>query len=113
VARLLGPAFALWGCPMRYSILIRTLTFVAIAIFWAAQTNATPIYASTVVDSTTSNLLGPTSVLGAPNGMVTNFFRDGNEPGFVVVSFDDLISDGAGDDLIVHLTDWLPGENEI
>jgi len=45
--------------------------------------------------------------------MVTNFFRDGNEPGFVVVSFDDLISDGAGDDLIVHLTDWLPGENEI
>ena len=49
-------------------------------------------------------------VLGAPAGPGTDF--DGN-PGYVTVAFEDIVANGLGDDLLVHLTGFQPGQQFI
>ncbi len=72
------------------------------------------IFASSVVDHSpvhSSHL--PTDVLGVPDIDAVQFEDvDPNTPGFVVLGFDQQFGDGVGNDIIVHLYDWSPNENE-
>lgn len=76
-----------------------------------------PIFASSLADHSPIGYGGandPNAVLGSTDNLVAQFDNgDLTTPGFVTVSFEDAFSDGVGNDVIIHLIDWSPAENEI
>jgi len=70
-----------------------------------AECSADP-WSDAVVEST-STTTSPGVVLGAPDLVTADFESENGLPGFVTVSFGpDVIMDGPGDDLIVHVVDF-------
>jgi hypothetical protein len=63
-------------------------------------------WADVVVDSSWT-AANAELVLGAPDLVTTDFEDEGGFPGFVIVAFGpDVIVDGPGDDLVVHVVDF-------
>ena len=63
-------------------------------------------WADAVVESTWTTT-SPDVVVGAPDLIATDFESENGLPGFVTVSFGpDVIMDGPGDDLVVHVFDF-------
>lgn len=67
-------------------------------------------YADVVISSTPANA-SPSDVLGPPDSVAPNFDSVGSSPGYVVAAFtDNVVVNGPGPDLAVHLYDFFFGQ---
>ncbi|WP_169977263.1 PEP-CTERM sorting domain-containing protein [Tautonia rosea] len=93
---------------------MRLALVLAISIAGFSINPASAEFATSLVESSPLSGGSPTNVLGAPDGLIAGFDQvDASTPGFVTVSFDRTFVDVIGSDLLIHLVDWIPGDDEV
>lgn len=94
------------------------LLFLFIVFSISSRTTlASTTFASFVVDHSPvsgPSINTPEELLGAPDGEITAFEEvDISTPGYVVVGFSVPFLNISGDDITIHLSDWIASENEV